>query len=98
MQHNHTSRSAAQAKRPEQQLIKEDKSEMALTGHNFKLMAVAGVLIVIGFLLMLGSKTSAAGFEPDIFSVRRIVIGPALAFLGFVFMGLGIIHRHTKRK
>lgn len=79
-------------------MIKEDKSEMALTGYNFKLMAVAGAFIVIGFLLMLGAKTSASGFEPDIFSVRRIVIGPVLAFLGFVFMGFGIIHRPAKRK
>lgn len=64
---------------------------------NFILMAIAGAAIIIGFLLMLGPKTTVAGFEPDIFSTRRIIIGPTLAFLGFVFMGFGIIYR-PKRK
>lgn len=80
-----------------EQLEKESRSEFPLTRKNFILMAIAGAAIVIGFLLMLGPKTSAAGFEPDIFSTRRIVIGPALAFLGFAFMGFALIF-HPKDK
>lgn len=80
-----------------QQIDKESRTEFPLMRTNFILMAIAGAAIIIGFLLMLGPKTTAAGFEPDIFSTRRIIIGPALAFLGFVFMGFGIIYR-PKRK
>ncbi len=32
------------------------------------------------------------GFNEDIFSFRRIVLGPALSFLGFVAMAFAIIY------
>lgn len=63
---------------------------------NFIFMAIAGAAIIVGFLLMLGPSTTAAGFEPDIFSTRRIVIGPALSFLGFLFMAFAIIYKPKK--
>ncbi|MCM1309437.1 MAG: DUF3098 domain-containing protein [Bacteroides sp.] len=56
-------------------------------------MAIAGAAIIIGFLLMLGPSTTAAGFEPEIFSTRRIVVGPAITFLGFLFMAFAIIYK-----
>lgn len=58
---------------------------------NFILMAVAGAVIVLGFLLMTGSPSTSTEFNPDIFSTRRIVIGPTIAFLGFIFMGVAIM-------
>lgn len=61
--------------------------------NNFILMAVAGAMIVAGFLLMLGSSTTPDEFNPDIFSARRIVVGPAISFLGFIFMAVAIIRR-----
>lgn len=61
--------------------------------NNFILMAVAGAMIVAGFLLMLGSSTTPDEFNPDIFSTRRIVVGPAISFLGFIFMAVAIIRR-----
>ena len=46
---------------------------------------------------MLGGSTNAVdGFNPDIFSTRRIVVGPALSFLGFLFMAFAIIYRPKK--
>ncbi len=84
--------------KPKQELITEERKNYPLTRSNFIMMAIAGAAIVIGFLLMLGSKTTAAGFEPDIFSTRRIVVGPALAFLGFAFMGFAIIYRSHKQE
>lgn len=65
---------------------------------NFILMAIAGLMIIIGFLLMLGSSSTSEEFNPDIFSTRRIVVGPTIAFLGFLFMGFGIIYRPKKDK
>lgn len=59
---------------------------------NFILMACAAAVIIIGFLLMLGAPTGTE-FNPDIFSVRRTVVGPTIAFLGFIFMGFGIIYK-----
>lgn len=64
---------------------------MPLQLGNFIGMAIAGAMIVLGFLLMLGASSTAEAFNPDIFSARRIVVGPVIAFLGFVFMAVAII-------
>lgn len=72
-------------------LAKESASQRALGRRNFIGMAVAGVMIVLGFLLMLGAPSTTDEFNPDIFSTRRIVVGPLIAFLGFVLMAIAII-------
>lgn len=63
---------------------------------NFILMGIAGAMIVIGFLLMCGDSSSIEQFNSEIFSTRRIVVGPTIAFLGFIFMAFGIIYRTKK--
>ena len=75
------------------QLDTETRAELPLTAINFKLMAIAAVAIVAGFLLMIGGSTTTEAFNPDIFSTRRIVIGPGITFLGFLFMAVAIIYR-----
>lgn len=77
-------------------LIKEERESLPLTKNNFIGMAVAGLLIVVGFLLMLGGSSTPEEFNPDIFSTRRIVIGPFLAFIGFVLMAIAIVLRPKK--
>lgn len=81
-----------------QTLIKEEHSALPLTRVNFIAMAVAGVMIVLGFLLMLGEPSTVDSFNPDIFSTRRIVVGPCIAFLGFVAMAIAIIIRPKDKK
>lgn len=79
-------------------LEKETPAEFPLVRKNFIWMGISAALIVLGFLLMLG-PSSTEEFNPDIFSVRRIVVGPTIAFIGFVAMGISIIRvprRHTK--
>ncbi|MDE5554437.1 MAG: DUF3098 domain-containing protein [Muribaculaceae bacterium] len=71
---------------------------MPLTKNNFIGMAVAGLLIVVGFLLMLGGSSTPEEFNPDIFSARRIVVGPFLAFVGFVAMAIAIVIRPKTEK
>ena len=78
---------------------RQPKSEMVLTGRNFLYMAIAGVMIIVGFLLMAGPSATVEQFEPDIFSTRRIVVGPMIAFLGFVAMAVAImLGGHRKHK
>lgn len=77
-------------------LIKEDRSSMPLTRKNFILMAVAGLMIIIGFLLMAGGASTVDSFNDDIFSFRRIILGPGIAFIGFIFMGFAIMYQGHK--
>ncbi len=83
--------------KPENNEEKIKYSDFPLTKINFILMALCGAMIVIGFLLMLGEGNSVEQFNADIFSTRRIVVGPTLAFLGFVGMAFAIIFKKKEK-
>jgi fumarate reductase subunit D len=62
------------------------KLNFALGRENYKLMAIGFVIIVAGFLLMLGGKTDDPNvFSEKIFSFRRITLAPIVVLAGFVF-------------
>ena len=46
---------------------------------------------------MTGSASSIEnGFDPDIFSTRRIVVAPMTCFFGFLLMIVGILYSNKK--
>ena len=59
---------------------------------NLVLMAISFVIIIVGFVLMLGPNSDQA-FNPDIFSFRRITVGPMVSLFGFVFMIFAIMYK-----
>ncbi len=73
------------------EIEKESKTQFPLVRTNFILMAIAGLMIVLGFVLMAGKGSTPTEFNPDIFSARRVVVGPTISFLGFLFMGFAIM-------
>lgn len=83
---------AVTPKAKDSSLKKEAPAEFPLGRSNFMMMAISAGIIVLGFLLMLGGG-STDEFNPDIFSTRRIVVGPTIAFIGFVAMGIAIIRK-----
>ena len=64
---------------------------------NAILIAVSLVIIVIGLALMAGEPSGATKFNPDIFSFRRITVGPMIALLGFVSMIIAILFKSPKK-
>ncbi len=74
----------------ESELEKIDFEQKPLGKNNYIAIAIAGAMILLGFLLMLGGSSTEEAFNPDIFSTRRIIIAPAIAFLGFVTMAIAI--------
>lgn len=60
-----------------------DKQKFAFDKVNFILLAIGMAVVIIGFLLMTGPSSSETAFEPDIFSVRRIKVAPAVCLFGF---------------
>lgn len=69
------------------------KKNIALSEKNLIICAVAVIIIILGFLLMAGPSTSVeSGFEPDIFSARRIKIAPIVCLIGFVLMIFGVLY------
>ena len=63
-----------------------DRKSFAFDKKNFILLGIGMVIIIIGFLLMSGPGSTDTAFAPDIFSVRRLKIAPAVCFFGFIFM------------
>lgn len=58
---------------------------------NLILIAISFIIIVIGFALMTGSASGATEYNPDIFSFRRVTVGPMTALLGFILMIVAIL-------
>lgn len=77
---------------------KEKESEKPFAPVNFWMMGGCLVLIVLGYLFMSGGGSETPeGFNPEIFSTRRIVVGPLLSFLGFLLMAFAIIWKPGKK-
>jgi membrane-bound ClpP family serine protease len=70
-----------------------DKSNFAFDRVNYILLAVGMAVVIIGFLLMSGSGSSEAAYEPDIFSARRIKVAPVVCLIGFVSMIYAVVRR-----
>ncbi|MDO5523592.1 MAG: DUF3098 domain-containing protein [Bacteroidia bacterium] len=64
---------------------------------NLIICGAATLIIIIGFLLMSGPATTFEGFEPDIFSARRIKLAPVVCMIGFVLMIFGILYPAKNR-
>lgn len=71
-----------------------EKGNFALAPENYKLLAIGFVIIVIGFLLMIGGKSpNPDKFSDNIFSFRRITLAPIVVLAGFVFEIWAIMKR-----
>ncbi len=70
-------------------MMKENsqKPGFALGKQNYYLLAIGFVIIIIGFLLMIGGGTEDPNvFNADeLFSFRRITLAPLVILFGFVF-------------
>lgn len=69
-----------------------ERVELPFGKANFIMMGICLALIIAGFLLMSGGGSpDGVTFNPEVFSTRRIVVGPLLTFLGFLLMAFAII-------
>ncbi|KXB36702.1 hypothetical protein HMPREF1869_00607 [Bacteroidales bacterium KA00251] len=60
--------------------------------RNYTVLALALVLIILGFALMSGGKSSdGVSFNPAIFSPRRIVVAPIISLVGFLLAAIGVL-------
>lgn len=81
-------------KKPLAAPLKEDPNDkyvFPLGRINFIIMGISALLIVVGFILISGGAPKGDEFNPEVFSPVRIVIGPTVALLGFIGIGVGIM-------
>lgn len=65
---------------------------------NLILIAVSFIIIVVGFAMMVGEPSGATEYNPDIFSTRRITVGPMIALFGFVMMIAAILFKKKDKE
>jgi len=70
----------------------ENNKQFTLGKINIILIAVGFAIIVLGFILMTGS-TTIKEFNPDIYSFRRITIGPMISLFGFISIIFAILYK-----
>lgn len=64
--------------------------KQSLPKLNIILIAVSFLIIVAGFAMMAGAPSGEV-YNPDIFSLRRITVGPMVSLFGFVSMVVSIL-------
>jgi len=71
-----------------------DRKKFVFGKENFIILAVSIAIIIIGFWLMSGGKTTEeTGFDPQIFSARRIVVAPIVTMIGFALVIVAILKK-----
>ncbi|MBR5467426.1 MAG: DUF3098 domain-containing protein [Bacteroidaceae bacterium] len=73
-------------------------NKLTFNKKNYILLAIGMIIIIAGFILMSGSGSSEETFNPEIFSVRRIKLAPAVCFFGFIFIIFGIMYKSKDTK
>lgn len=63
---------------------------------NIILLGISFLIIVIGFVLMLGAPSGDV-YNPDIFSTRRITVGPMISLAGFVLVIFAILFKRPNK-
>ncbi len=81
-------------KKPEQ-----EKPDFPLQRENYILLSIGFLIIIIGFLMMMGGKSDDPNvFNPDIFNFRRITLAPILVLFGFGFEIWAIMKKPKEEK
>jgi len=75
----------------------EKDKHFTLGKINLALIGAGFLVIIFGFLLMLG-PASGVEFNPDIFSTRRITVGPMISLFGFFFIVFAVMYKPKKEE
>ena len=70
--------------------------KQSLPKLNIILILVSFLIIIVGFALMAGAPSGEV-YNPDIFSIRRVTVGPMIALFGFVSMVESILWKGKKK-
>ena len=75
-----------------------DKKNFVFGKENFIILTISIAIIIFGFWLMSGGKTTEeTGFDPRIFDTRRIVIAPIVTMIGFVSVVVAILKKPKEK-
>lgn len=73
-----------------------ENKDFAFSKTNFILIGISMLVVVVGFLMMIGASSNETQFDADIFSGMRTKVAPVICFIGFVSIVAGIMY-HPKK-
>lgn len=73
-----------------------EEKKFGLSKINYILIAAAFLVVVLGFIIMSGDPSGEV-FNPDIYSTKRIIVGPMISLAGFIFMVVAILYKPKKK-
>lgn len=78
--------------------MRTEKTSFILGKKNLITIGIGFFVLVLGFVLMSGGESTSPDefVESEIFSTRRITMGPITVILGFIIIGVGIMIRPDK--
>lgn len=69
-------------------------NDFAFSKKNYTLIIAGVLLLVIGYVLMIGGGSdNPQEFSYELFSTQRVVIAPIVILAGFVVVGWGIMKK-----
>ena len=69
-------------------------NDFAFSKKNFTLIIAGVLLLVIGYVLMIGGGSdNPQEFSYELFSAQRVIIAPIVILAGFVVVGWGIMKK-----
>ena len=75
----------AVAEQPKARVAGESTVAFAFGKENYRLLIIGLVVIIVGFLLMIGGGSDDPNvFSEDIFSFRRMTLAPILILAGYI--------------
>jgi len=79
---------------------KSDDKGFALGKKNYIMLAIGFIVIIIGFMLMVGGGTDDPNVfnAEELFSFRRVTIAPIIILAGFVFEIYAIMKKPKEEK
>ena len=71
--------------------------QFAFQKRNYMLLLAGMALLIVGYMLMSGGGSADPNvFSEEIFSFRRITLSPIVIILGYIVVGVAIMHRPKK--
>ena len=74
-------------------------ANFSLPSKNVKIIAIGLVVMILGFILMIGGGSSDPNvFNPAMFSFRRLTLAPIVIIVGIVVVLFGIMKTPKEKK
>ena len=78
---------------------KEKEQQFSLGKQNYRLIIIGCVIVLIGFVLMMGGGSDDPKvFKPEVFSARRITVAPITVMLGYMFIIYAIMKKPKREE